>query len=170
MAKIFLGIGSNIEPARHLRLAITELERRFGSVERSPVYRNAAVGFDGEEFLNMAVAVRSGLSPQAVVAQLEEIHDLAGRSRGGAGPDARTLDIDLLLYDDRISGGSDGIELPRRDVLEYDFVLRPLAELAPAFVHPQTGRSLAEHWRQQVAAGPGRPMSRERIEFPARLA
>lgn len=163
MAKVFLGVGSNIDPARHLRLAVAELSRRFGEITRSAVYRNPPVGFSGDDFLNMVVMLRSSLGPRAILGELEEIHEIAGRTSQRRDERSRELDIDLLLYDGPVSGDVSGIELPRRDVLEYDFVLRPLAELAPALVHPETGRNLADHWREKAVNS--REMTREAIEF-----
>lgn len=162
MATVYLGLGSNIEPARHLRLAVAELGRRFAGVRTSAVYRNAPVGFEGEDFLNLVAEVETDLPPAAVVDELEEIHELAGRMcRDGFAP--RELDIDLLLYDRIVLPQGSDIEVPRSDVLTRDFVLRPLSELAPDYVHPLTGRRLADHWLE-LAPG-GRRMHREPIEL-----
>ena len=59
MAKIYLGIGSNVEPEKHLRLGIRELGERFGVLELSNVYRSKAVGFEGDDFLNLVVGLES---------------------------------------------------------------------------------------------------------------
>ncbi len=145
MTQVYLGLGSNIEPAAHLRLAIAELRRRFGELELSPVYAGPAIGFDGDDFLNMVVGLRTGLAPNAILGEVEAIHRLARRERNGKKLQPRTLDIDLLLYGDLVIDAP-GRDLPRSDVLDYAFVLRPLAELAPELVHPTTGRTLREHW------------------------
>lgn len=92
----------------------------------------------------------------ALVATLKTLEADAGRqTRATTG--SRELDLDLLLYGDCVIR-EDGLVLPRPDVLEYAFVLRPLAELAPTLVHPVTGRTLAWHWDhfkgQAVALGP----------------
>ncbi|MEX0976018.1 MAG: 2-amino-4-hydroxy-6-hydroxymethyldihydropteridine diphosphokinase [Woeseia sp.] len=147
MASIYLGVGSNIRPVWHLRLAITELRRRFDDLETSAVYRNAPIGFDGDDFLNLVVRADTDLSPVDVLRVLDEIHELAGRQRNSVGVTARELDIDLLLYD-QVLVDTDDLQLPRSDVLDYDFVLRPLAEIAPNYVHPRTGKRLDLHWKQ----------------------
>lgn len=151
MADVYLGIGSNIDAAPNLRLGIRELQCRFGKVEVSRVYRNAPFGFEGEDFLNAVVHLRTDLKPEAILQVLNDIHEIAGRRRDQNQISSRTLDIDLLLYD-RLVVDSPGLHLPRSDVLLYSFVLRPLAELAPDYVHPLTGRRLAEHWREFDAA------------------
>ena len=107
------------------------------------------MGFEGDDFLNAVACADTDLSPAAVCKELEEIHELAGRIRGVEAFESRTLDIDLLLY------GQDIIEaqhVPRSDILEYSFVLRPLAEIAPGVVHPQTGKTIATHWSEFDAA------------------
>jgi len=147
MATVFLGLGSNVEPRQNLRLAVSELQRRYGPLEISNVYENAAVGFNGPDFLNLVVSLNTDESPTAIHAQIEAVHDLAGRERGNAKFISRPLDIDLLLYDNLVLD-EPPIRLPRADVLKYGFVLRPLQELAPDLVHPVTGATVADHWQQ----------------------
>lgn len=147
MAKIYLGLGSNVEPQKYLRLGITELGKRFGSLELSGIYRNAAVGFDGDEFLNLVVGLDTEASPAAVHASLEDIHRLARRRRDEPRFGARTLDIDLLLYGNLILN-QPPLQVPRIDILKYSFVLGPLAEIAPHLRHPDTGRLITEHWAE----------------------
>jgi len=151
MSTVYLGLGSNVNAETNLRLGVTELRRRFGDVVVSPVYRSAPLGFAGDDFLNLVVALRTDLRPGQLIESVEAIHSLAGRVRGPDKYRSRPLDIDLLLYDDLVDP-QPPLRLPRRDVLEYSFVLRPLADIAPDLVHPQTGRPIAEHWREFDAA------------------
>lgn len=147
MTEVYLGIGSNIEPEENLRFAIRELRRRFGELGLSPVYESRPLGFDGEDFFNMVVRLQTELTPADVIDQLEEIHAIAGRVRDSSRYISRVLDIDLLLYDGLVVNEG-RLRIPRSDVLDYSFVLRPLAELAPEFVHPVTGRRIADHWQE----------------------
>lgn len=155
MSRVYLGLGSNIDAEKNLRLAVRELKERFGELQLSPVYRSRPIGFQGEDFLNAVVALETSLGPDAVLGHLEEIHHVAGRRRGSHEPASRTLDIDLLLYGELVLDTA-GVRLPRDDVLEYGFVLRPLADLAPETVHPVTGRSLAAHWSEFEKRDAGR--------------
>lgn len=150
MTEIFVGCGSNIEPLPNLRRAIAELEKSFGSVRQSGVYQSPAFGFDGPDFLNMVVAFSSNAGADAVESVLSEIESESGRNqRDRSG--SRTLDLDLLLVGQRVDAGR---RLPRTDVLLYPFVLAPLAELAPALIHPVTGENIGDAW-QRAAAGAG---------------
>lgn len=142
MARVYVGVGSNLRPEANLQLAVRELRARFGDLELSPVYRNAAVGFVGEEFLNMVIGFSTERSPAELVSNFEDIHGLAGRNRGLQRLVSRTLDIDLLLYDQQVL---EQPPVPRADVLDYLFVLQPLVDIAPNLRHPQTGRLLSEH-------------------------
>ena len=147
MAKVYLGLGSNVAPQQHLRLAIQELAKRFGVLELSNLYQNASVGFDGDEFTNLVVGLESDASPLEIHNIIEDIHVIAKRHRGESRFAARTLDIDLLLYDDLILD-EPPLRVPRPDILKYSFVLGPLAEIAPDLRHPETGRLITEHWAE----------------------
>ena len=145
MARVYISLGSNLRPEANLRFAVRELAGRFAPLSRSSVYRNASVGFDGDDFLNMVAGFDSALSPLALNALFESLHAQSGRQRGGERIAARTLDIDLLLYDQLVSNIP---ALPRDDVLRFNFVLKPLAEIAADLVHPVTQQTIGEHWRQ----------------------
>ena len=162
MATIYLGLGSNVEPELNLKRAMQELRRRYGDVKASRVYRSAAVGFDGDPFLNLVVRIRSEETAAQITDEIERLHDLSGRVRGGDKWVARPLDIDLLLYDDQVID-EPGIRVPRSDVLEYSFVLRPMAELAPDLVHPLTGKTMREHW--QAFDADAHPLERVKMKL-----
>lgn len=141
----YLSLGSNRDAVHHLRTAIAELRDRFGDVVVSPVYRTRAVGFDGDDFLNAAAIVRTGLDPLALNAWLHALEDAHGRDRSGPRFGDRTLDIDIVLFDDVVMDGPGHLQLPR-DELRHAFVLRPLADIAPDVVVPGSGRTLAQLW------------------------
>jgi 2-amino-4-hydroxy-6-hydroxymethyldihydropteridine diphosphokinase len=147
MAKIYLGLGSNVEPEKYLQLGIRELGQRFAVLEMSNIYRSKAVGFDGADFLNLVLSFDSDLSPSEIHQSIEDIHRVAGRQRGESRFSARTLDIDLLLYDDLVLDAGP-IRVPRTDILKYSFVLGPLAEIAADLRHPESGRLITEHWAE----------------------
>lgn len=150
-----LSLGSNIAPELHLRAAIAALRARFRMIAVSRVYRTAAVGFDGSDFLNAGMVIETDLDPYALDAWLHGLEDAQGRDRSGPRFGDRTLDIDLVLYDDVITdraaapafGSARILRLPRED-LRYAFVLRPLADIAPEIVDPRSGLTLAQLWAQ----------------------
>lgn len=147
----YLGLGSNLDAEKNLQLAIRELRERFSVQKISTVYRSKALGFEGADFLNAVVRIETELFPRDLCEQLELIHEVAGRRRRPDKFIARKLDIDLLLYDQLVLD-EPPVRLPRDDVLGYNFVLQPLAEIAPDYRHPVTGRSLSEHWQEFDAA------------------
>ncbi|HNP64989.1 MAG TPA: 2-amino-4-hydroxy-6-hydroxymethyldihydropteridine diphosphokinase [Woeseiaceae bacterium] len=161
MATVYLGLGSNVAPVRNLKLALRELESRYGDLQVSPVYRNAAVGFKGAEFLNLVVRLESDDSPRAICREIELIHNLSGRIRGSDKWESRPLDIDLLLYNDLVLDEKP-VRVPRDDILKYSFVLRPLSELAPELRHPVSGKTMQEHWQEFDAVD--HPLERVNVE------
>jgi len=151
VATVYVSLGSNIDPEDNLHLGIRELRARYSELELSAVYRSKAVGFEGDDFLNLVARFESNDTPQAICEQIEFIHNLAGRDREGGKWESRPLDIDLLLYNDLVVEERP-VRIPRSDVLNYSFVLRPLAELAPDLVHPVSGRTMLDHWQKFDAA------------------
>jgi len=142
--EIYVAIGSNVEPLRHVPASLAALEAVCGPLAHSPAYRSSPVGFEGPDFVNCVVRGRSAASPEALTAHFKSLEKLAGRRR--AVPNSsRELDLDLILFGDEIIRRDD-LTVPRADILRYAFVLRPLAELAPRAVHPETGRTFAWHW------------------------
>ena len=140
MPEAFIGAGSNADPERRLRRALAELERRFGPLRCSSVYRGPAVGRPAADYLNLVVALTTQSSVDELRDELRAIETLAGRTRVDAA--VCELDLDLLLYGRRVDAER---RLPRPGLLTLPFVLVPLAELAPELVDPITGQKLAAY-------------------------
>jgi 2-amino-4-hydroxy-6-hydroxymethyldihydropteridine diphosphokinase len=145
MARVYVGIGSNVERERNVRAAVAALRDRFGPVQLSRVYENRPIGFDGDDFYNLVAGFDSSDAPEAIVAALHAIEQRQGRTRSGSRFGPRTLDLDLLLYDDLVRNDTQ-LRLPRDEIREYACVLRPLAELAPDTRHPETGETFTQMW------------------------
>ncbi len=145
MARIYISIGSNIDAARNVRRAVAALRADFGPLALSPVYESEAVGFAGDNFLNLVAGADTARPVAEVAARLHAMEDAQGRDRSGPRFSSRVIDLDLLLYDDLVLE-SPGLVLPREEILHNAFVLRPLADLAPDLVHPVAGRTMAELW------------------------
>lgn len=150
--RAYLSLGSNIDPELNLALAFSALRGRFEHVRFSPVYRTAAVGFDGADFLNAAAALDTRLSPQELDAWLHAYEDANGRDRSGPRFSDRGIDIDLVLYDDLQLQGAGHLQLPRPE-LRHAFVLRPLADIAPDALIAGSGRTVIEAWRAHQEFG-----------------
>ena len=151
MAEAYVGLGSNIDAERHLANAVAALEDCVGVVELSSTYRNPAIGFDGDDFLNLVLRLHTEAGPRALEEVLTGIEGQAGRARAGSGPGPRTLDLDLLLYGSLVDAA---LRLPHADVLRYPFVLCPLAELVPGLAHPITGITVVQSWNEMARTKP----------------
>lgn len=145
LAHVYLSLGSNREPHRYLAAALRELRERFGEIEESPAYRSKSVGFDGADFINLVVGLQTELSPHELNDWLHALEDRHGRRRDVPRYSDRTLDIDIVLYDDLIIDGPGHLQIPRNE-LQHAFVLRPLADIAPTVRHPQSGVDMATLW------------------------
>lgn len=143
----FLGIGSNVQPERHVAIAIERLRNDFDEFRLSPVYRCRAVGFDGADFINAVASVRTSLSPWALRDWLRALEDEHGRQRNVPKFSDRVLDVDILLFGDLVQA-DERLQLPRPELFHFAHVLKPLAELAPDRVCPGDGRTLAQIRRE----------------------
>jgi 2-amino-4-hydroxy-6-hydroxymethyldihydropteridine diphosphokinase len=159
MAIASIGLGSNmpykgLTPAKVLSVAVEQLAQAGRVLACSSLYATDPVGYAGQPaFLNAAVALDTSLLPLALLEQLLRTERTFGRDRSAGirnGP--RTLDLDLLLYDDLILD-SEQLTLPHPRLADRRFVLAPLAEIAPAYLHPQLGVSLQQLFTQLPAAG-----------------
>ncbi len=145
MATIYISLGSNINREENTRAGVAALKQAFGHLTLSSVYESEAVGFDGDAFYNMVIACEVDSSVHDSNQILRDIEDAHGRDRSGPKFSSRTLDLDLLLYDDLILDEF-GLVLPRGEILKNAFVLWPLAEIAPDLVHPVAEASYATLW------------------------
>ena len=145
MATIYISLGSNINREENTRAGIGALKRAFGDLVLSSVYESEAVGFTGDAFYNMVISCQVSSPVHETNQILRDIEDANGRDRCGPKFSSRTLDLDLLLYDD-IQLDENGLKLPRNEILKNAFVLWPLAEISPELVHPETNRSYSQMW------------------------
>lgn len=147
MHSIYISVGSNIDPRMHVERALSDLSDCFGELRQSTLYESKAVGFDGDNFLNLVVQAHTDKTIDEVVDCLHAIESRHGRIRSGPKFSSRSLDLDLLLYDDLVCKRN-GIHVPREEILSNAFVLWPLAEIAPDLMHPTEQQSMAELWQQ----------------------
>lgn len=144
---VYVAAGSNVDPERNLSKALDLLAARFGALRVSKAYRNAAIGFEGPDFINLVVEFATRDFVRAVLKALREIEEQCGRPRSAPKWASRTMDLDILLYGDLVCDEAD-LKVPRPGLLTRAFMLRPMAELAGDVVHPIVRRSLADLWRE----------------------
>lgn len=148
MVEVYVGIGTNLEPDKNLAQGTALLRRHSEDFTLSSVYKGPAIGIEGDDFLNAVARFRWSQSFAALADLVATIHGQVGRGAGERAQDGRTLDLDVELFG-HVVDPNWGI--PRRDVLAYDFVLAPLAELAPNLPHPVLGSTMATLWAPRVA-------------------
>ncbi len=152
-ARIYVGLGGNVERETKIRQAVDLLRVQFGEVELSPVYDSVAVGFDGSDFLNLVAAFDTSFEVEAVAAAFYDIEQRLGRDRSLPKFASRPIDLDILTYDDLILEVP-GTRIPRPEILENAFVLKPLQDIAPHRLHPETGESYATLWQRMAPNAP----------------
>lgn len=145
MPQVWISLGSNQNREYNLRTAVVALRKRYGNLQISAVYQSAAVGFVGDPFYNLIVGFVTNDIPQRIVLELRTIESLCGRVRGANKFTPRSLDLDLLTWGENIFNHN-GIILPRDEILQYAFVLRPLAEVAATELHPVFKQTYSTLW------------------------
>ena len=133
--RIFVGVGSNIDREKNIKSCMKILKGIYGDIMTSPVYETESMGFDGPNFYNLVSCFETDQSVYELKNTLNEIENDHGRHANETKFSSRTLDIDILYYDDVILS-DDKIQIPRKEICEYDFVLKPLVDLVPDFIHP----------------------------------
>ena len=142
---IYVGIGSNCEREAMLLAAYQCLKNYFTDICLSPVYRSKAVGFVGNDFYNAVIGFSTNKSLPKVNKILQQIQfDLDPVARTHSDEYCK-IDLDLLLYGD-ITVTTAEYVLPRSDIMKYAFVLKPLADIAPASKHPQLAKTYKTLW------------------------
>ena len=144
--RVYISIGSNIDRERHVTAALDALADWFGELLISPVYESEAVGFDGDNFYNLVVGVDTDWSVAELSRHFKQLEADNGRRRDVPKFSGRTLDLDILTWGE-VTGEKDGVTLPRAEIMTNAFVLRPLADIAPAECHPACGRTYGDLWQ-----------------------
>lgn len=147
MAEVFVSIGSNINRRYYISVALDALAAEFAPLTVSPVYESESVGFKGDAFFNLVVGFSTDKSVSQLQCFFKTLENANGRIRGCEKFSARTLDIDILTYDDYL-GVVDEVVLPREEILYNAFVLLPLSDIAAHQLHPGEGKSYAQLWAE----------------------
>lgn len=148
MAKVFLGLGTNLGDKRNnLLTAVNHIEEKIGKVTSlSSFYETEPWGFKSDNsFLNAALCVETSLEPVAILHIIKEIEVEMGRTQKSVNKvyADRPIDIDILLYDDMIIK-TEELTIPHPLMTERDFVMKPLVEIAGDTVHPLLEKKLVE--------------------------
>lgn len=149
MADIYISLGSNVEREYHVQQGLHALavafDLPFEQLLLSSLFESEAVGFSGNAFLNMVIGIKTSLSVEQVAIKLRSIEFNHGRTNDAKKFSPRTLDLDLLLYDDLIIDSP--AQLPRNEINKNAFVLWPLSEIAPQVVHPIIKKNYYTLWQ-----------------------
>lgn len=145
MARVYVNFGSNYRREYYLQRGLDALAALVGELTLSTVYESEAVGFDGANFFNLVAGFETDLPVGELSKSLKAIEDDNDRVRGDSKFSGRTLDIDILLYNDLI-GDCEGVQLPRAEIVKNAFVLKPLVDVAADLIHPIEKQSYQQLW------------------------
>lgn len=141
----YIALGSNKgNRFKFLQGAIDAIFKKIGEVRTiSPIYETPAWGFKGNDFLNAVIAVKTRFSAEVLLKKLQEIERKNGRIKAENGYENRNLDLDILFYDDALIK-KEFLKVPHPRISDRRFVLHPLADIAPDFIHPKEGKKISE--------------------------
>jgi 2-amino-4-hydroxy-6-hydroxymethyldihydropteridine diphosphokinase len=145
MTEVFVAAGSNIDPLRNLSAALERLELSYAPLRVSPAYRNKAVGFEGDDFVNLVVGFDTDQTLEQVRARLQIIEADCGRPREAPKWAPRSMDLDILLFGDEVRN-EPGLIVPRPDLVKRPYMLKPIVDIAPSLQHPTLHRTMRELW------------------------
>jgi 2-amino-4-hydroxy-6-hydroxymethyldihydropteridine diphosphokinase len=149
MAQIYISLGSNIDREYYVKQGLLSLAKEFDQpfeqLTLSSLFESEAVGFNGAAFYNMVVGITCAQSVEQVASILRAIEFSHGRDHSAKKFSPRSLDLDLLLYDDLIIDLP--AQLPRDEITKNAFVLWPLSEVAPDLHHPISKQNYRDLWQ-----------------------
>ena len=145
MATVYLGLGANIgNREANLRMALRGLTRMARVEAVSSLYETDPIGsVQQPAFYNAVCRIETGLEPMSLLRFLKSLEHEIGRRPGGPTGGPRSIDLDILLYEDRVLESAD-LTIPHPRLAERAFVLVPLAEIAPDARHPQRNETIAK--------------------------
>lgn len=145
MNKVFLGLGTNLgNREENLEKALARIKETIGPVtESSSLYETEPWGFESDEqFINMVVRIDTGLNPGDLLQEILKVEFFLGRKRSEKQYASRVIDIDILLYGEKIVNEQQ-LKIPHPRVHERRFVLEPMCEIAGEEIHPVFGKTFA---------------------------
>ncbi|MBL4822533.1 MAG: 2-amino-4-hydroxy-6-hydroxymethyldihydropteridine diphosphokinase [Colwellia sp.] len=149
MADIYISLGTNVERQYHVQQGLQALalafKLPFTQLKLSSLFESEAIGFSGTAFYNMVIGITTSQSVEQVAMKLRAIEFSHGRTIDAKKFSPRTLDLDLLLYDDLIIDSP--AQLPRNEINKNAFVLWPLSEVAPQVIHPIIKQNYDTLWQ-----------------------
>ena len=145
--KVFLGIGSNLESEKNINSCINYFRASFKDCIISPIYQSPSFGFAGNDFYNLVIAITTHFELYKFKQWIMQLEDMHGRDRSQHRYSNRTLDIDILLYND-VQVETQELILPRPELLRQDYILKPMVDIAASLLHPLTRKSFLFHWQQ----------------------
>tara|TARA_B100000745_G_scaffold78059_1_gene47480 strand:- start:4283 stop:4780 length:498 start_codon:yes stop_codon:yes gene_type:complete len=146
--RVYLGIGSNIHPEANIALVLPHLKQMFDQFRLSPTYVCPAVGFDGPDFWNLVATGLISSPLEQLAADIRQLELAGGRLADAKKYSSRTIDIDILFYGQMVCDSP--VQLPRKEITTQAFVLKPLADIAPNFIHPVAQESIASLWSKMA--------------------
>jgi 2-amino-4-hydroxy-6-hydroxymethyldihydropteridine diphosphokinase len=146
MAKIFISIGSNVDKELNIVNSIKTLKTHFPDLICSAVFESESIGFDGHNFYNLVAGANTDMSLNDVCSLLKQIERDNGRLPSDKKFSPRTLDLDLLFFDDVVCDSP--AQLPRDEITKNAFVLWPLADIAAEFIHPINNLPIKNIWQK----------------------
>ncbi len=142
---ILVSLGSNIDKELNTKRGLDAMAHYFGEIQISRVYESESIGFSGENFYNLVASAETTKSIEQVCKLLKQIEHECGRLRQAEKFSPRTLDLDLLTYDQVVCEAP--VVLPREEILFNAFVLQPMADVVPNERHPVTQKTYAQMWQ-----------------------